>query len=169
MRRTHPRSRDTALITPPRATDQLGRATADVDDEVVPPGRLEVGRGSGMSQATLLVSCEELGVDPRGAARCTQEFLAVARVAHGRGRDQTRTDHPVVTHDPAVLLQHGHGPPDGLGIEEMGRVDPLAEAGDAQAPLECPSVPVDDQQPGGVGPAVDRAEGPRGTATMSLA
>ena len=66
------------------AEDELGGATADVDDEVG-RGRVEVGGGAEERQRGLLLAREQLGRDAERVVRGGEEVVAVRRVARRAG------------------------------------------------------------------------------------
>ena len=127
---------------------ELGRATADVDDEE-------------------RAAAEQLGLGPHDLGGGFEEDPAVGRVARSRRRGHTNPLDSVTVERGAILAQHGERELDGLGGELAGGVDAPAEAGDAHVALDggraarcaC-SAGLGHQQARRVRAAVDGAEKP---------
>ncbi len=156
---------------------ELGGAAADVEHQVgrrrpVPPDQLPGGARKG--QLGLLVAGDHLGNDAEDVLHPAGEVLPVLRVP---GRGGRREPHAVrrdaVPRDGrGVLAAGGERPLQRLGGQAARPVHALAEADDLHAPVEVgqPSarrVGVRDQQPDGVGAAVDGGGGRHAPAPWS--
>ena len=142
-----------------RARHQLGRSSTDVQDQERPLVGVEVGDRTGHRQPPLLGPHQQFGLDAGHLAGRPQEFVAVGGVPGGRRGGQPSPGHGALVHDLPVLPQHGQAAADGFGGQHAGGVHPRPQPGDLHGALERGPVVVDDQQPGGVGPAVDGRHG----------
>ena len=144
----------------PARKDQLGRAAADVDDHR-PGVERSAGGDPAVGELCLLVAREEARGEPVAPLDLAEERHAVVGVSHGAGRDRERALHAELLELAAVI---GEDIPDTCdrNREQLApRVDRLAEAGDPQPALELAHgavLHVCDEQSGGVGAEVDRAD-----------
>ena len=152
-----------------RAEHELGRSTADVDDEVG-AGASRARRSRRGTTARASSSPESSsGSTPSASRRGTEEVVAVRR---RRAPRSSRWPARAVTPSSSIAPRYSRSTATvrsiASGCEPAGRVDPLAEARDAHPPVErcrpCRragrAVDVGDEQPDRVGPDVDRGDAP---------
>ena len=129
-------------------------------------GSVEPGRRAGERRARLLLAGDQLRAGRRSRPRPRRR----TRRGSSASRDalvavmRTRST-PSSSMRGAVLAQHRDRALDRVGMQRAGRVDALAEAGDARVPLDRvasgasrPSVDVGDEQARRVGADVDRGD-----------
>ena len=137
MSRTQPMSIEHQALGLVGADDELGRAAADVDDEVRRRVRSRPAVAPRNSSRGLLLAREQLGPHARAAARpgrrsrrgCVASRAALVAVARTRST-------PSSSITLAVLAQHRERALDRVGMQRAVAVDALAEAGDLRAPLD---------------------------------
>ena len=142
--RTHPTSTDIEPSGAVGADDELGRAAADVDDEVRRvAGTVELGGRAEERERGLLVTGEQLELGAEDLRRRPEEVVAVGRVARRarRGRADASTP-PSSSMTRPVLAQRRQRALDRVGREPAGGVDALAEPGDRHPPVERDQRPV---------------------------
>ena len=110
------------------AEDELGRAAADVDDEIR-RGRVEVGRRAEERQRRFFVAREQLRGDTERVARGGEELVTVGGVACRARGGGAHLGGAVLVDRVAVLAQHVGGARDRVGRERPGAVDALRRAG----------------------------------------
>ena len=151
------------------AEDELGGAAADVGDQVRRralasaasaragqfPGR------AGEGELCLLVARDDLRRDAEHVSHPFGELRGVGRVPGRAGRHHPDGFRLGLGDQVRVLAQRGHGPVEGRRRQPPGAVDALAQPDDPHLPGQVGQrrrerADVGDEQPDGIGAAVDR-------------
>ena len=114
-----------------RAEDELGRATADVDDERVLEWR-PPRRHAPVHERRLLLAVEQTRREAVAPLDLAEERLAVLGIADGARRDGERAGCAVILELPPVPDEAVADARDGDGEEATPLVHSLAEPGDRQ-------------------------------------
>ena len=144
----------------PAVRDQLGRAAADVDDQVA---RAEPARGgdAAADELGLLVSGEQPRDEAVAPLDLAEEGLAVLRVADAAGGDEEGALCAELLGRAAVVDERVADAGDRDGEEAPSPIDAFAEPRDREAPLDLVHAAVDHvghEQPRGVRPQVERCD-----------
>ncbi len=148
-----------------RATDELGRPAADVDDEerTLHARRDEVAGCAEERQPGLLDTADHLGRDVEVAERLahtSDELVSVGGIPGCGGGDEADVVHGILAALLGVFARHRQRAGQRVGRQHPGLVDPVAQPDDLHPTHDVgestrPGVDISDQQPNRVGAAVD--------------
>ena len=142
---------------PEAVEGELGRATADVDQQRRRPEIADAPLG----QLRLLVAREQPRREPVAPLDLAEERLSVLRVADGARRDEQRPLGAERLGGAAVVGERVADTGDRDGEEAAARVDPFAEARDPRLAVQLLDAAVldsADEKPGGVRPEIYRGD-----------
>ena len=166
--RTQPMSTERAASTVRVAEHELGRAAADVDDEVAAPATLRRQRVAASRRGTtarLLVAGDDLG--RRRRARRAPPSTKSSRLAASRARRGARRTGPCAAPSTRMRCRHSRARPSGCAraprrrAGRCGRRPRRAARSPSRASRSVEravGVDVGDEQPDRVGAAVDRGD-----------
>jgi hypothetical protein len=121
------------------AEDELGRTTADIDDQVgrrYRPVAGQFGGGAGVGELGLLIAAEDFGPGPEHVGDPAGELPGICRVTGRAGRHHPDLLGAQPPHDRRVVAQRGQRPVQRLGGEPAGGVHALAEPDDLHPPVD---------------------------------
>ena len=154
VRRTHPMSMEYERTVPPTAVvTSVDPPPMSTTTDRLPPGRSAVAASE--REPPLLRARQDLGREPDDLAGWFQERLAVGGVADRRGGDEPGSLDALGIHDGAVLAERGERAFQRLGSKPVRRVNALSQASDPHLARPDISVRADDEQPRGIGSAVE--------------
>ena len=153
------------------ADDELRRAATDVEQRERTVGAIEPVGPAEERQGRLLVAVDDLRFGAGRRAHDRDERIPVRRVADGGRRPDADPTGTQGTRPRGVSPEHRFRPRERRRIEESGRVDALTELRDEHVARELGGELLrrrrllDDEQPAGVRPLIDRGD-PRALSRM---
>ena len=139
---------------------ELGRAAADVEHERGRPGLGAQASGrAGEGVVRLAVPVEQLDIGAERVARTLKELGTIGGVTRRARGNRPDGAHLVILDDLAVFPQHVDDAADRVVSQRTACVDTAPQPGDPQH-AQTESLPVVDEQPGGVGAAVHHRHRP---------
>ena len=139
----------------------LGAATADVDQQGRLGAGLDQGQTSEQRQVRLLLVRQDLELDPGRPAHPGQELGPVERAAAGLGRDAAGLAHAVAGHDPGAHPERRDRARHRPFLEPAACREPFAEAHDPREAvdhLEAVGMRSRDQQTAVIGPQIEGSQ-----------
>ena len=146
------------------AGHELRRSAADVEQRERTVGDIELVRPAEERQRRLLVAVDDLRFGAGRRAHDRDERIPVRRVANGGRRSDADPTGVQGARPRAVSPEHRRRPRERRRIEESGRVHALTELRDEHVARELGGEVarrgpfLDDQQPAGVRPLIDRGD-----------
>ena len=141
-----------------RSHNELGRSSADISDEhrtVVGSSCGQSRGGTGKREPALFFARENLWNDAEDVCHARQELFGVGGVPSGRcGRD-AQPSHKIAIHSSSVTTEDIECPVDRLTGQLLRRVDSFTQPRDVHLSVECDSIGSHNEQPRGIGAAVN--------------